>query len=372
MNTSPNSKILLALLLIISIQFTLAQASEDELNLGGAFRYTYMFNSWDNTHEDICGRAIFDVLILNAHGQIKGIDFSIETRYYAPSFGGFMLRNGYVGLPLSDNLKLKLGMPRTPFGILPFTGNSFMFNMQYYLGFEDDADMGAVLEYSKEKFEAQLSFAKNSEDIFSQSNNRYAYDISGNNQEINQFTGRIAYHINNDKWQSEVGISGQYGGIYNTQSFGIGNRKAAALHAVVKRGTWNLKTEIMPYDFSPQDSLLINTIEMGAFAADYQVASQGISYSISLSYTFEVNHLLLNDIKFYNDFSALEKTNSNFNASYMNVTGFMIHTGPIYMLVDYVIAKNHPWMGTNYSQALSNGGDTEWQHRFNVNLGIYF
>lgn len=262
-------------------------------------------------------------------------------------------------------------MPRNPFGIVPFTSNSFMFNMQYYLGFEDDADIGAVLEFGKNNWEAQLGFAKNAEDIFSQTNNRYAYDISGLNQELNQFSGRIAHHFGNSG-EHELGISGQYGGIYNTTTEKTGTKWAWALHGIWRKNNWDLKAEIMGYEFAPKDSVSLNYIELGAFAADYQVAKKGIMYSVALGYKIEINHLLLNDIKFYNDFSALEKTNDTFSASYMNVTGFMVHTGPIYMLVDYVLAKSHPWIGNNYTQALATGGDAQWNKRFNINLGIYF
>jgi len=365
-------KLLTCLLLFFTIQNTIkAQTDRDTLVVGGAFRYTYMNNSWDQSNQNTGGRAVFDVFILSAKGQIKGIDFAIENRYYAESFGGFMLRNGYVGLPLTKDLKLKFGMPRTPFGILPFTGNSFMFNMQYYLGFEDDADIGALLEYSKNKYEMQLSFAKNSEDIFSQGNNRYAYDISGDNQEINQFTGRAVYYIGKDKGL-EFGISGQYGGIYNTVTQKTGNRWAGALHTIARKGRWDLKAEVLAYEFSPKDSIELDYIEMGAFGDDNEVAKKGVSYSISLGYKIDINHKLLNDIKFYNDFSSLDKSEKDFDTSYMNVTGFMIHTGPIYMLTDYVLAKNHSWIGNNYNKALSSGGDHKWNKRFNINLGVYF
>lgn len=348
-----------------------AQTDGDTLIIGGAFRYTYMNNSWDESHKNTGGRAIFDVLILSAKGQLKGIDFMVENRYYAESFGGFMLRNGYVGLPLTKNLKLKLGMPRTPFGILPFTSNSFMFNMQYYLGFEDDADIGGLLEFTKSNYEIQLSFAKNSEDIFSQGNNRYAYDISGNNQEMNQFTGRAVYYIGKEK-ELELGASGQYGGIYNTKTKEMGDRWASALHVIMEKGRWDLKAEVLAYEFAPKDSIKVDYIEIGAFGADNEVSKKGISYSIALGYKIDINHKLLNDIKFYNDFSALEKPINGYDASYMNVTGCMIHTGPIYMLVDYVLAKNHSWIGNNYNNAFSSGGDQKWNKRFNINLGVYF
>lgn len=344
---------------------------KDHIKFGGAFRYTYMNNSWNETHKKKGGQVVFDALIFNVKGEIKGIEFAMESRYYAEAFGGLMLRNGYVGLPLTENLKLKLGMPRTPFALMPYTGNSVMFNMPYYLGFEDDADFGALLEYTHKNWEMQLNFAKNSEDVFSQKNNRYAYDISGDNQELNQITGRTAYHFGKSK-QNEVGFSAQYGGIYNEQTEEKGNKYALAAHLVLRKGRWDLKAESILYEFSPKDSIAVDYITLGAFAADYKVARKGITSSLSVSYKLPVNHKLLNDIKFYNDFSMLNKTVGDYDDSYMNVTGFMVHTGPIYMLVDYVLAKNHAWIGTNYDNALYSGGDSEWNRRFNIGFGIYF
>lgn len=345
--------------------------SKDYLKLGGAFRYTYMYNSWNAQHKSKGGQLIFDALILNTKGQYKGIGFEIETRYYAESFGGLMLRNSFVNLPLTKGLNLKLGMPRTPFGILPFTGNSFMFNMPYYLGFSDDSDLGLTMDYTQEKWEFQLAYAKNSEDIFSQKNRRYAYDISGDNEELNQFTLRSAYHFGKNN-QNEIGISGQYGQLFNTPTTHKGNKYALALHTVLQKNHWDLKAQAMWYAFNPKDATPVNYITMGAFASDYQVAKSGFVYTLSTSYTWLINHRLLKDIKFYNDFSALQKTTLHNGHSYMNVLGMMLHKGPIYLLIDYVVAQNHPWIGTNYNQALSVGGDARWHKRFNINLGVYF
>ena len=35
-----------------------------------------------------------------------------------------------------------MGLTTVPFGILPYTGNNYFFNLSYYAGLEDDADMG--------------------------------------------------------------------------------------------------------------------------------------------------------------------------------------------------------------------------------------
>lgn len=358
----------------------------DTLVLGGAFRYTYMNNSWSKAHQDKGGQVVFDALILTASGRIKGIDFAVESRYYAEAFGGFMLRNGYVGLPLTSNLYLKLGMPRTPFGLIPYTGNSFMFNMPYYLGFEDDADFGVLLEYeAKNHWKAQLNFAKNSEDVFSQKNNRYAYDISGDNEELNQWTGRLVYAFGTKK-NNEIGLSGQFGQIYNTLYRTKGHKSAEAIHVLLNQQRWTFKFQVLYYDFAPDygpntqtpfigsepQGVTKDYIELGAFAGAYKVASQGLSSCASISYTWPIHHFLLNDLKLYNDFSSLHKTVGSYDDSYMNVLGCMVHTGPIFMLIDYVVAQNHPWIGTHYEDAFYDGTSSQWETRFNLNLGVYF
>lgn len=53
-----------------------------------------------------------------------------------------MLREGWIGYRFSDSHRLQIGLTTVPFGILPYTGNNYFFNLNYYAGLEDDADMG--------------------------------------------------------------------------------------------------------------------------------------------------------------------------------------------------------------------------------------
>ncbi|MFA6832132.1 MAG: hypothetical protein WCR36_07670 [Bacteroidaceae bacterium] len=354
----------------ITAQETLGE-SKDYLKLGGAFRYTFMRNSWDTSQKKKGGQFIFDTMILSAKGELSGIEFAIESRYYAESSGGFMLHNGYVGFPLTQNLKLKIGMPRTPFGLMPYTGHNFMFNMPYYVGFEDDADFGLLLEYTKGDWEAQFNFAKNSEDVFSDKNKRYAYDLSGDNEEINQLTGRVAYHFGSKK-QNEVGLTLQGGQIFNTITEEIGYKYALALHGSWQIKQWDIKAQTIMYRFGAKEPTDRDVITMGAFAADYDVDTRGLLHCLSIGYLIPINHRLLNDIKIYNDVSMLQKTITGRHDSYMNSLGCQLHTGPVYVLVDFVLAKNQPWIGTDYKNALTTGNQKGWNNRLNINLGVYF
>ena len=42
------------------------EKNKDFVKIGGAFRYTYMNNSWNQSHKDKGGQAIFDAMIFTA------------------------------------------------------------------------------------------------------------------------------------------------------------------------------------------------------------------------------------------------------------------------------------------------------------------
>ena len=125
------------------------------------------------------------------------------------------------------------------------------------------------------------------------------------------------------------------------------NLRYLAIHSIIHKNRWDIKAEALIYGFSPKDTISTDYITLGAFAANYELYKKGLSTCLSISYNIPINHRLLKDIKLYNDFSSLHKRGGDYGDSFMNVTGCMIHVGPIYMLVDYVLAKNHPWIGNN-------------------------
>jgi hypothetical protein len=51
----------------------------------------------------------------------------------------------------------------------------------------------------------------------------------------------------------------------------------------------------------------------------------------------------------------------------MNVTGVAVTSGGLYTYIDYVMARNQPFVGGSMG---SNGSGTK--HRFNINFGYYF
>ena len=62
----------------------------------------------------------------------------------------------------------------------------------------------------------------------------------------------------------------------------------------------------------------------------------------------------------------------NYHNSEMNVIGCKVSAGPILVYADYVIARNHPWIGSDWDTSFAEGPDNKWHTCFNINFGYYF
>lgn len=349
------------------------------LKLGGALRFNYNYSDWKPENRIKGGDFGFDMFRINADAAYKRLSLHAEYRFYPKSSGGGMLKSGWVGYRPSEHHQWQLGLTDVPFGLLPYTSNSYFFNINYYLGLEDDADMGLKYTYNDQRWRVDLAFFKNS-DLLSFSENaptddsRYGYDVAGRNKETNQVNARVAYRFGND-WKSEIGASGMLGQLYNIDTDKNGSRNAFALHYMADYKHFNLKLQYSTYRFHPQNAEgeARNVVALTAYGAPYQVAAKADTYSAALAYTLPVNKGIIDEIKFYNDFSWMNKHDADFADSYQNVTGMMITMGGLYTYVDYIVGNNHAWIGDNWNNAFAAGEDHHGRNaRFNINLGYYF
>ena len=362
-----------------------------EFHVGGALRLNALYKSWDEANKDKGGDFIFEVFRINVDGSSAKIDLSLDYRFYA---GYNMLRYGYFGHTFDNEIELQIGVSRKPFGLLPYTSHSWFFNIAYYIGMEDDADAGVKLLFPGERWDLQLAFYKSSEGSYtggSIASARYSYDIvstnenelgyaglvgSRTNEEVNQLNGRLAYRLTHSTaGETEIGLSGEYGGLYNGTTRETGDHWAAAAHLNGTYGRIGLMLEAVSFDFSPKNPIGQDNrfVVRGAFDAPYKVAARGSMYLASVSYTIPIDGPTIDQVMLYNDFSYLAKSESGFEDSQQNVLGMLIAAGGLYTYVDFAFGKNHPWIGPNYGSSLAEGDlDANWELRFNINMGYYF
>ena len=365
----------------------------DSFHLGGALRFNGFYKSWvgEEANRNRGGDFAFDTARVNVDGSRKGVDLSLEYRFYS---GYNMLHHGYVGYTFANGTELQVGVHRNPFGLLPYASHNWFFNIGYYLGMEDDYDLGVKVILPRDPWNLQLAFYKNDEGHYtgdSLDSARYSYDvvhsnpselgdpaitIPTTNEEVNQGNARLTYTLDHGPIGStEFGLSGEYGGLYNATTARMGKRWATAMHVNGNYGRFNLMLEYLRYNFRPEnpagqdDRFMI----LGAYDAPYKVASEGSIVMVNLAYRLPVPLAPLEALTFYNNYSYLGKAEPGFTDSQQNVLGVLISAGNLLTYVDFAFGKNHPWLGPNYTSALAEGDPTaEWEMRFNINIGYYF
>ena len=333
----------------------------------------------------------FDVFLLKANAKYKGLKLNAEYRFYSEDFGGSMLKQGWIAYDFNENDELQFGLTQVPFGITKYNSNSFFFSLNYYVGLEDDHDMGLKYIHQGEKWDYNLAFFKNAEELrfgasSDVSNNRYSYDVGsidmtgdGNlnirNKEVNQLNGNLSYKIENPNAKHRLGVSVQYGGLFNLDTEEMGNHYALAAYYEAQAGNIGIKAQLVNYKYNPENPMgeADDVIAMTAYGAPYLIAAEASIYTLGLSYSIPLDWGPVSNVAIYNDFGYMDKAESKFEDSMMNVTGAMFTAGNIYTLVDFAAGKNQPWLGSEWTNALAAGApDAEWEMRFNINIGYYF
>lgn len=349
------------------------------VDLGGALRFNYNLSSWKPEQKRRGGDFGYDMFRVNANVAYQGIYLNAEYRLYSESFGGGMLKQGWMGYRFNEKEEVHLGLTQVPFGIQQYNSHNWFFNLGYYMGVEDDHDMGIKFIHSGTHWEYHLAFFKGAEELrfgntSAASYSRYSYDIAGSNKEINQFNAKVLYKWG-DTLASQFGGSAQYGGLYNVVSHKTGNHYGIALHYEADYKRWNLKSEVMYVAHNPENEPgnSEEVVTMAAYGAPYEVASDFNLYTLAVARDVPVEWGPVSNLQFYNDFGYMQKRNSTFEDSYMNVTGVLISAGNLYTYVDYAAGYNHSWLGGNFIDDFAAGNpDAKWEARFNINFGYYF
>mgnify|MGYP006296200051 CR=1 FL=1 len=368
-----------------------AQEDEDGFTIGGAVRYNIISESYNETKTN--PKATWDTWRLNVDGTMGDVDLSFEYRFY-PTFATHFIHHGFLGYEFSDNLYGELGVTQVPFGITTWASHSWWFQGAYYVGLEDDYDMGVNFDLTpSDKLKLSFSYFRQAEPQGPASGavnwsdagaGRYSYDVTNdtytsmagnpvNIRELNQFNARAAYNLN-ENW--EIGVSAQVGGIYNSELDEAETSTAFAGHVVGNfGGGFNLKAEYINYDYNAKDNAGedLELIQMGAYGFNYPVASEANLYVAGLAYSIPVEWGPITNIQPYVDYTMIDKTNEDFYDTHHLIPGMLISAGPVYTYVDYAMGKNQPWLTGSFGEGLGVGvEDAKWKKRFNINIGYYF
>lgn len=371
---------ILALLLSLPASATENAGKKElpQLRLNGFLRFNYNYSDWKAGSKNRLGDFGYDLFKLGLEGSYKKILLDVDFRFYAKASGGAMLKSGWIGYQFNDNHQLQVGLTRVPFGVQPYGAHNYFFQISYYLGLEDDSDMGVKYLYTDHRWDIALAFFKNSEEELFGSDtetagDRYSYDVAGRNKEVNQLNGQLIY-----KWGKEVkqkiGVSAEFGMLYNLDTEKNGTHFAFALHHELYWKRFSLKTQISTYAMHPENKAgePRDIITLTAFNAPYEAAAKANVYTLAAGYKIPFRKGIVNSVQFYNDFGWMQKWNKAFHDSFQNVTGCLITAGPIYAYVDYALGLHQPWFGPDWNALGAGTGSMSWHARFNISLGYYY
>lgn len=347
------------------------------LRLGGALRTTYRYDYTRQSDRDGGGRWAYDVLRLDVDAKYKKLLLKADYRLYASSSGGPMLKYGWVGYKPSAKHLWQVGVVQPAFGLNPSSSNSFYMNLDYYLGYDDDADLGVRYTYEDKGWMLSAAFMKNDEMPGNSptSVSRFGYDIGGQHRERNQIN-LYAHKEWGTAVRHQIGLSGMHSALYNISTLEGGRRYALSAHYRMKYKGLTLSGQITQYDTKALDNgKRLDAITMAAFGGEHLVNSSGRYYIASAAYTLPVRHSLVDELHFYNDLSILDKYQSDsytHRMSIQNVTGCMITAGPLITYVEWLWVRNHPFIGRNTSLSMVSQGDNRFSGMVMVNIGYYF
>lgn len=369
---------------------TQARAADgDGFKVGGAVRYNLFLQNYESSVNLNDGQFTWDTWRINVSGTTDGITLDFEYRFY-PTFGTNFIHHGFLGYSFTPQTSMQLGVSQVPFGILKYASHSWWFVTPYYVGLEDDYDMGVKFTHTANNVEIDAAYyyqpepsgpAPGDVSYGIGGSGRYSYDIipSGNqsNEERHQFNGRVTYTIDHGSLgSSTVGVSGQYGGIYNSVLQEYGSHMAFAAHLNGNYGRFNVKAEYIYFNHNAKDNNgnPVDVVQMGAYGSGtYPVAAQASMYSLGVSYGLPVDIGPITKLTFYNDYTLTQKAVASFANTQQNILGFMITAGSVYTYCDIASGVNQPWLTDSFGTGLGPGvADAGWNTRYNINIGYYF
>jgi len=387
--------------------YLLAQDEEEpSLHVGGAVRYNMILTSYESEIDANSSQFTFDTWRINVlYDNPGGIGLNFEYRFY-PTFGTHFIKQGWLDYQISDETEVQLGVTQVPFGNIQYNSHNWWFSLPYYVGLEDDHDMGIKFTKRTDNFQWDFAYFFQAEpegpsnggdsNFGVGGSGRYSYDVvPGGNASLterNQFNVRGAYQFDS----GEFGGSLQYGQLYNSALEEFNGQFAAAVHADLNSGNFNIMPQFLYYsmDAVNNNGDDLSTAFMGAYGIPYEVSTEAWIATLRISYSYDVEWGPITNLNFYNDFSYMQNAvgegtttratgdqltlDDNFQPTIQNITGFLVSAGPVFTYFDIAQGVNQPWLTDSFGVGVGPGhedldiGDSEYNIRFNINVGFYF
>ncbi|WP_299806734.1 hypothetical protein [uncultured Shewanella sp.] len=357
----------------------MADEFKPSVDIGGAVKVKYFIDDANESSKSNGGTFAFDALELDIDSQISE-NWSASAKYvFKNDSSNHFIKYAYAAYDGVEDWQFQGGVISKPFGNKSFISHNWWESINYYMGFEDEYDLGAKAVYNKGAWTSEIAFFKNSEYSASDTRGYSADTFSGvvngteyNNEETNTFNIRQSYVLDFDKLTVQLGASLEYGQLYDTVHDENGTSTAYALSLDAQYSGYQLQLQMVDYDYDQYDSEGKNglyAMKMGGGA--YEVAAKGQIYAANIAKAMAYDW---GTVTLYNDYSHLTPdtdVNANLNDSVINTTGMSIAVSDFYIFVDHIYGKNAVWIGGQQGLGIENQDD-DFYSLFNVSVAYYF
>jgi len=346
--------------------------TKSTLELGGAVRVNYSYKEYDEQSKETLGNVDFELFRLNVSSEIGQFKLFAQYRWYSefsvPEYA-------YMSFNVTDNSELQLGLNKVPFGVLPYSSFGYWESILYHLGLEDDNDLGLKYSYVDPLWQIDLGFYKNAE-LNSANHARYSFDVV-TDAEINEFnheTNQFNVRVQKSFGSASLGLSLQYGGLYNEQTLETGMHSAYAIHLTSSFDNWHFQFELGSYQYKPKNQLGQdeNKVLIGAFQNAFYVASEADFYLFNISRDIETSFNVVDKMSCYNNFGVIKPKHHSAgvgNKTLQNLLGCTLNTDAITTYIELISGVNSSFVN---GPGVGLVDDGSWSHRININVGYYF
>jgi len=361
----------------------------DSLKLGGVVRLNQRYEDWEGPNRGF-GKLYFDIFRVDLKGKFD--DAYINASYLFQDQQKTSIEKAYVGYNLNANNSIEAGLVYKPFTIYPYPQNGWTYHIPFFLGYGNniapglnwnyhDKDWDVKLGYYPQMLETNLRYSPESATYDDLAGNAFPSQKAYQNEKRNQINTRIVRKLETDFGKQEFGVSGAIAQLHNKVTDKDGKYYAVGLHTENNYNRFNLQSSVIHYQYDAKNPDGVNNdmtlMGNNGFTPAYFIASEGTIASLNLAYTLPVTNMgKLKAIKFYNDYSYLDKKRDDWSDSQMNTTGMMFIASPFMIWADYTLGRNANIIGgstnaTGFTTATSENSD-KWLYRINLNLGFTF
>jgi len=334
----------------------------NHFRLGGAIRFNYGWLDYGPS-----SKFQPELVRLDASGNYGKLFGDAQYRWY----DGFdAVHHAFLGWKLNENSDLRAGVVQVPFGMLPYAAQGFWFNSDYYLGLDDDYDLGIVWQQKNgpHHWHAGVFFGDEYGD--GARYGRYSFDIATTParpyREHGQVNLRYEYSGKLGAYALKTGLSARLGRLEEKPTARHHQHAATAAHIDLKRGNLTTQLQWIYYDYNVPG----NRVALSAFLYPFDIAARAHMPSFNLVYDLPRKGWF-DSITCYNNYSTTLTSGPGLRDSQQNVTGCMLGKGKTLTYVDWIAGRNM-WFSGGPGIGIHEPGQGGWHSRLNINIAYYF